>query len=204
MTSAADQRADKVSGDLWRGDHGSMQGAVDQLRGVVQDDPQQALNIIRRVNCESQGAPASLVIQDDVVFVHNAVTNETAAVGRLGGDSWTPYEQSPQPLGQVVGQAESPPRPSEPVTLNDDDYSRADKVSADLRRGDTGSMQGAVTELAGMVQDDPNRARALIRQIHLESYGAPARVIRHGHRVEIVNVVTQQRMDVGWLGSGGK
>jgi hypothetical protein len=90
------------------------------------------------------------------------------------------------------------------VTLTDDDYNRADKVSADLRRGDTGSMQGAVTELAGMVQDDPNRARALIRQIRLESYGAPARVIRHGHRVEIVNVVTQQTMDVGWLGSGGK
>jgi hypothetical protein len=180
--SPADIRADKISGDLRRGDPGALRGAAEQLRGVVQDDPQQALNIIQRATSESQGAPASIYVNDGFVVIENNITGGFQPVGQLGAGQFSGSEQ-PQA-----------------VTLSPDDCNRADKVSGDLRRGDDGALQGAVTQLQGMMKDDPDRAIAVINKANEESFGAPADISIIGNDVRINNYITGQMVDVGSLG----
>jgi hypothetical protein len=180
--SSADIRADKISGDLRRGDPGALRGAADQLRGVVQDDPQQALNIIQRANSESQGSPASIYINDGFVMIENNITGGFQQLGQLGAGRFSSSEQPPY------------------VALSPDDCNRADKVSGDLRRGDDGSLRGAVTQLQGMMKDDPERAIAVINKANQESYGAPANISITGNDVQINNYGTGQTIDAGSMG----
>jgi hypothetical protein len=163
-----------------------MLGAVEQLRGVVQDDPQQALNIIKMANNESYGAPAiTLVDKNGYVSIDNRITGQIDGVGQLGMNS-----------------AECASEPAQLPSLSADDMNRAAKVSGDLRRGDDGALTGAAFQLAGLIKDDPFKAEALIQQANSESDGAPARIEQRGSEVLIHNLVTGKVQLAGFLGVG--
>jgi hypothetical protein len=179
-------RADKVCGDLARGDLGSMRGAAYQLQGMVQDDPVRARELIQQIQLESEGAPAQLVMRGNRVSIVNQCTGQRVGVGFLGG---------PPGLDGTKFGCEEEPLPA--VVLTGADYERGNKVVADLKIGDPGALEGAKVQLQGMIEEDPVRAQTLINYINAESQGAPAQILRHGHNVEIVNDVTGQVVHAG-------
>jgi hypothetical protein len=161
-----------------------MLGAVEQLRGVVQDDPQQALNIIKMANSESYGAPAMIVVdRNGYVSINNEVTRQYDDVGQLGMNS-----------------AECASMPAQMPPLSADDMNRAAKVSGDLRRGDDGALTGAAFQLAGLIKDDPLKAQAVIEKANSQSDGAPARIEQRGSEILIHNLVTGKIKLAGFLG----
>jgi hypothetical protein len=164
--------------------------AGDQMRAEALYNPQQSLSIYRQPYW-AQREPAEMFFPRLGFYPPSEQLNlESQNYG------WRP---------EACQSGDTPP-PTPPPTspllpsLSGDDMNRAAKVSGDLRRGDHGAMEGAVYQLQGMVKDNPALAEALIQQIQSESYGAPAQIIQNGQRVELVNSVTGERMEVGRLG----
>src|SRR5271155_2218175 len=98
---AFSQRADKISTALNRGD---AQAAADQLRGVVEDDPAQALAVINAAVSESQRNSVDIVTRDKTGnnYIMNRFSGQMDAyAGRLGShgnDSAPVVDQVSQPV----------------------------------------------------------------------------------------------------------